>query len=85
MVRCPIELLQSEFRRSEHVRDLLVDLFLAARWSRSRPAQAWLESIFLAIVAPRQRMQCSVACRALFIRYSANTTAQAGGCTLSSP
>jgi hypothetical protein len=24
MVRCPIELLQSEFRRSEHVRDLFV-------------------------------------------------------------
>jgi hypothetical protein len=31
MVRCPIELLQSEFRRSEHVRDLLVDSFLAAQ------------------------------------------------------
>lgn len=85
MVRCPIELLQSEFRRSEHVRDLLVDFVPGgAGWSRPRPAQAWLElvgdGIFLAIVAPRQRMQCSVACRALFIRYSANTTAQAGGC-----
>jgi hypothetical protein len=31
MVRCPIELLQSEFGRSEHVRDLLVDSFLAAQ------------------------------------------------------
>ena len=39
MVRCPIQLLQSEFKHSEHVRDLFVSYSetLLSRWVAKRP------------------------------------------------
>jgi hypothetical protein len=51
MVRCPIELLQSEFRRSEHVRDLFV--------SYSETLLSQVQQTVRAMPCTRRRKKCA--------------------------